>query len=142
MGCFTSEYRSLRMKVELFFWKVDTSMDAASLSDTLSKLLAGYRCQKQPIFGSLVYFVNDNMFTGVKGGKVFLRLCEEDRAVIKTDCDEALPFEPRPNFFMREYVSVPEAKLFDSGFMSKWLQRSYAYVASLPPKIRKPRSRK
>lgn len=117
-------------------------MDASGLSDTLSKLLEGYRCHKQPIFGSLVYFVNDNMFTGVKGGKVFLRLCEEDRAAIKVDCDEALPLEPRPNFFMKEYVSFPEAKLFDSMFMSQWLDRSYAYVSSLPPKVRKPRKKK
>lgn len=115
---------------------------SADLAVILDDLVAGYNCQKKPMFGCPVYFVNNNMFTGVKGGDVFIRLSESDRAAIQVDCDEVTPFEPRPNFIMKEYVSIPESKLSDQQFMSKWINRSYSFVLSLPPKVKKDRKQK
>lgn len=89
------------------------------------------------MFGASVYFVNDNMWTGVKGSKVFLRLSEADRSMIQSECDEIMPFEPRPDFFMKEYVEIPESKLSDNEFTRKWLNMSYSYVKTLSPKIKK-----
>jgi TfoX/Sxy family transcriptional regulator of competence genes len=94
------------------------------------------------MFGCPVWFAGDNMFTGVKGGAVFLRLTEGDRAAIADECDEISPFEPRPGFFMREYVSLPEAILTDDEFMQKWLTKSSAYTASLPAKPKKTKKSK
>ena len=112
------------------------------LADTLEQLLTGYNCVKKPMFGCPVYFINDNMFAGVKADMVFIRLSENDRAEIAAECDEVSPFEPRPNFFMKEYVNLPESQLGNSEFMSKWLTRSFEYVSSLPVKVNKPKKKK
>lgn len=112
------------------------------LADALEGLVSGYIYKKKPMFGCPVYFVNDNMWTGVKGGVVFIRLSEDDRNAIQKDCDEVTPFEPRPNFFMREYVAVPDDKLSDHLFIKKWLDSSYSYTAALPPKVRKEKKKR
>jgi len=103
----------------------------------LESLLAYYVCQKKPMFGSPVYFVNNNMWTGVKGEKFFLRLPEGDRAAIQSEYDEVKPFEPRPDFIMKEYVEIPDSLLTDDGFIHKWLDISYGFVRSLPEKVKK-----
>lgn len=108
-----------------------------NLAAYLETLLSGYMCSKKPMFGAPVYFVNDNMWTGVKGGKAFLRLSEQDRVRIQTESDEIKPFEPRPAFFMKEYVEIPESKLTEEGFMRRWLKASYDYTVILPPKVKK-----
>jgi TfoX/Sxy family transcriptional regulator of competence genes len=112
------------------------------LGIALEELLTGFPCQKKPMFGSPVYFVNGNMFTGVKGRVAFLRLSESDRKSIMEVCDEVLPFEPRPGFFMKEYVELPDSRLSDPDFTTRWLTRSYEYVAGLPPKEKPARKKK
>jgi TfoX/Sxy family transcriptional regulator of competence genes len=107
------------------------------LGVALGDLLVGFRCHKRVMFGAPVYFINDNMFSGVKGNVVFLRLSAGDRKVIMDESDDVRPFEPRPNFFMKEYVEIPESQLVDHDFITKWLQVSYAYVSSLPAKPKK-----
>lgn len=111
------------------------------LAEALEKMISGFDCQKKQMFGCPVYFVNDNMFTGVKGGTVFLRLSANDRSEIVSECDEVAPFEPRPGFFMKEYVSLPESVLTDTGFMQKWLNKSYSFTLSLPAKVKKERKK-
>ena len=103
--------------------------------------LAGFDCMMRPQFGCTVYFKNGNMFTGVKGHEVFLRLSKEDQKLIMAESDEVQPFEPKPEFFMKEYVALPETKLGDPDFIMKWLSRSYEYVSALPPKVVKKRKR-
>jgi TfoX/Sxy family transcriptional regulator of competence genes len=110
---------------------------SAELGVALEERLAGFSCQKKPMFGAPVYFVNDNMFTGVKGGVVFLRLSGSEQKSIMEESDEVQPFEPKPGFFMKEYVELTENKLFDQDFINKWLKTSYEYVLSLPPKVKK-----
>ena len=110
---------------------------SAELSLTLANLLTGFACRKQAMFGSPVYFVNDNMFAGVKGGVVFLRLSADERKAIMEESADARPFEPRPGFFMKDYVAVSEAGLSDSAFILKWLRVSFEHVLSLPPKEKK-----
>lgn len=112
------------------------------LADTLEQLLTGYNCIKKPMFGCPVYFINDNMFAGVKADMVFIRLSENDKADITAECDEVSQFEPRPDFIMKEYVNIPESKIENWEFISKWLTRSYEYVSSLPPKEKKSKKKK
>jgi TfoX/Sxy family transcriptional regulator of competence genes len=107
-----------------------------NLGAYLDGLLINYACKKKPMFGAPVYFVNDNMWTGVKGGKLFLRLPEDDQLRIRSENGEIKPFEPRPDFFMREYVEIPPSALSGVDFMRRWLDRSYAFVQCLPPKIK------
>jgi hypothetical protein len=64
-------------------------------------------------------------------------LDKPDQASIMAECDEIGVFEPRPDFFMKEYIEVPESKLADRDFINKWLHISFAYVSSLPPKEKK-----
>jgi TfoX/Sxy family transcriptional regulator of competence genes len=112
------------------------------LAGILEQLLIGYNCVKKPMFGCPVYFINDNMFAGVKADMVFIRLSENDRAEIIAECDEVSPFEPRPDFIMKEYINIPESQLGNSQFISKWLRCSYEYVASLPSKEKKLKKKK
>lgn len=113
-----------------------------NMADYLDMLVIGFESRKKPMFGAPVYFVNDNMWTGVKGSKVFIRLSEEDRSIIQAECDEIKPFEPRPSFFMKEYVEIPESKLSDNEFIHKWLNISYSYIKALPPKEKKEKKTK
>ncbi|GGL60601.1 TfoX/Sxy family protein [Sporolactobacillus putidus] len=113
-----------------------------NLGEYLATLVAGYACKKKMMFGASVYFVNDNMWTGVKGKIVFLRLSENDRSAIQAENDEIRPFEPAPGRMMKEYVEVPESKLTDDEFAHKWLDISYSYVKSLPPKVKKEKKTK
>lgn len=108
-----------------------------NLGEFLGTLVTGYACKKKMMFGADVFFVNDTMWTGVKGKIVFLRLSEADRATIQAENDEIRPFEPAPGRFMKEYVAIPESKLADSAFAHKWLDSSYSYVKGLPPKVKK-----
>src|SRR5262245_47132439 len=52
------------------------------------------RVSVRPMFGNLAAFVNGNMFTGLFGNDVFVRLPEDERdAVMKAG---GRPFEPMP----------------------------------------------
>jgi hypothetical protein len=37
---------------------------------------------------------------------------------------------------MREYVEIPPSVLSPEDFIRRWLDRSYAFVKSLPPKVK------
>lgn len=113
-----------------------------NLSAYLDGLLISFDCKRKPMFGASVYFVNENMWTGVKGSMVFLRLSENDRLLIQQEHDEIKIFEPRPNFFMKEYVAIPESKLSDNEFIHHWLDISYSFVKTLPAKVKKEKKTK
>jgi hypothetical protein len=54
-----------------------------------------------------VWFVSGNMFLGVFGGGLFLRLFDEDGLAIKKGDPRAGAFSPTESMVMREYVSIP-----------------------------------
>ena len=47
--------------------------------ELLDTLLEPYNCSSRKMFGSLTYFINNNMLAGVHEDVIFLRLSEEDR---------------------------------------------------------------
>jgi TfoX/Sxy family transcriptional regulator of competence genes len=98
----------------------------------LDEVLASYQCQRKPMFGSPVYWVNGNMFAGVHQGSLFVRLSEADRQAIFAASDEAAPFEPMPGRPMKEYVTLPESLL------PEWVERAHRYALTLPPKVAAP----
>lgn len=89
----------------------------------------------KPMFGSLGAFVNGNMFAGLFGTDIGVKLdepgLEELRAVPGTG-----PFGPaeRP---MGGYLSLPH-DLSDEA-KTAWVDRAREHVATLPPKVKKPK---
>lgn len=80
-------------------------------------------------------FINGNMFAGVFHESIFLRLSPEDLA--KFAKLGAVHFEPILGRPMREYMVVPPPILKSKTRFNAWLEKSFAYAASLPPKVPK-----
>jgi TfoX/Sxy family transcriptional regulator of competence genes len=91
------------------------------------------------MFGQPAYFVNNNMFTGVFGDDIFIRLPQSEQEEIMSAYDDAAPLDPMGRR-MKEYVVIPSSLYDHKEEFDKWLNRSYSYVSSLPPKI--PKSKK
>jgi TfoX/Sxy family transcriptional regulator of competence genes len=112
------------------------------LIEFLDKTMLPFACSRRPMFGSIAYFVNHNMFIGVHEDNMILRLSEKDRKEMLSTHDEVAPFEPMPGRVMKEYVTFPESVYGNIEDFRKWLNRSYRYTASLKPKVAKQRKRK
>ena len=93
----------------------------------------------KPMFGNLAAFVNGNMFMGLFGSDVGVRLPEVDRAAL-LEVEGAGPFGPgeRP---MGEYVALPPTWRADAVRTAEWCDRALEHGAALPPKARKPKRR-
>ncbi len=107
----------------------------------LEAFVAPYHYTLQKMFGSPTYFVNNNMWTAVHQDSIMLRLSDEDRDNAFTTCGESIAFEPMGRC-MWEYVLAPEQVYNEPDEFAAWLERSHAYVASLPPKERKRRRKR
>src|SRR6266851_5072012 len=59
----------------------------------------------RPMFGNLAAFVNGNMFCGLLGEDLFVRVSDADQAKIRKQGGRA--FEPMPGRAMTGYVVVP-----------------------------------
>lgn len=107
------------------------------LVEVLDSYLQGYAAERRKMFGCPTWFVNGNMFAGVHQDSLFIRLSAEDREAAFAFSDEIAPFEPVKGQVMKEYVVFPEHLLAQRELFRQWLDRSYAYVSSLPPKEKK-----
>jgi TfoX/Sxy family transcriptional regulator of competence genes len=91
------------------------------------------------MFGQPCAFVHGNMFFGVYGGEIFVRLSEGD-------CSDALRdpsfhlFEPMAGRPMKEYVVLPASVTGNPATFRTWVDRSVRYAARLPPKSAKRKS--
>jgi TfoX/Sxy family transcriptional regulator of competence genes len=87
----------------------------------------------KPMFGSVGAFVNGNMFAGLFGTDIGVKLDEESLAELAA-IEGSGPFGPaeRP---MGGYLSVP-ASLSDEQ-VTDWMERAREHVATFPPKARK-----
>lgn len=107
------------------------------LTNLLDAILQPYNCNRRKMFGSITYFVNNNMFTGVHEDTIFLRLSEEDRLKMLKDEPDTEQFEPLEGRKMREYMVLPEEICREIPKLEKWLERSFQFVSSLPRKTPK-----
>ncbi len=73
----------------------------------LDAKLVDVDCQKHKMFGKWVYFINGNMFSGIHQASIFFRLAPGRKDEVFTKYPNVKPFEPRPDFIMREYVVLP-----------------------------------
>ncbi len=89
------------------------------------------RVSVKPMFGSLAAFVAGQMFMGVLGNDIMIRLGDEDRQ--QALAAGSTLFEPMPGRPMREYVTVPDWR--ENGTRARELAAlSMNYALSLPPK--------
>jgi TfoX/Sxy family transcriptional regulator of competence genes len=91
----------------------------------------------KPMFGNLGAFVHGNMFAGLFGPAVGVRLSEEASKELAA-IDGSGPFGPaeRP---MGGYTSLPLAWRATPDVAARWVERALSHVGSLPPKIKKPK---
>lgn len=115
---------------------------SAELVNLLATAMEEFTAPKKMMFGSPVYTVGGNMFTGVHQRVIFLRLAPADQAALTRAYPEAGPFEPMPGRRMKDYLVLPEALYREAENLDEWLNRGYQLVASLPPKTPKPRRKK
>ena len=86
----------------------------------------------KPMFGQLSAFVNGNMFMGIFGEDVLVRLPEADRETVIAAGGSV--FEPMAGRPMREYVVLPEAWRDDVPRIEEWAARALDHAEELPPK--------
>ena len=97
--------------------------------------------QAKPMFGNLAAFVNGNLFSGLYGETLFVRLSDKDRVeLLKTNGTRL--FEPMKGRPMKEYVCVPEEWLAQPSMVTPWISRALAWSGRLPPKAKKKKTTK
>jgi TfoX/Sxy family transcriptional regulator of competence genes len=91
----------------------------------------------KPMFGNLDAFVHGNMFAGLFGASIGVKLDDAGLAEL-TAIDGSGPFGPaeRP---MGGYTSLPEAWRATPEVATQWMERALEHVGSLPPKAPKPK---
>lgn len=89
----------------------------------------------KPMFGNIAGFVNGNMFMGLFGQQVGVRLGPADREALRGEVGSG-DFGPaeRP---MKEYVALPEAWRSHPAASEPWIHKALAHTASMPPKAKK-----
>jgi TfoX/Sxy family transcriptional regulator of competence genes len=94
----------------------------------------------KPMFGNLGAFVRGNMFAGLFGPDLGVRLDDAGRAELAA-VDGSGPFGPagRP---MGGYLTLPRAWRASPELAAGWVARAHGYVATLPPKQKKPARKK
>ena len=91
------------------------------------------RVEVKPMFGNLGAFVNGNMFAGLFGSSIGVKLAPGDLAEL-SEVEGASPFGPaeRP---MGGYLSLPAAYTPEQA--AAWVEKARDFVATLPPKVKK-----
>ena len=110
------------------------------LAALMEKALAKHQITYRPMFGCPAWFAGGNMFAGVFGKAINLRLPPgpEQEALIQAYAGAKI-FEPWPGRRMREYVSLPGGKVKAGDKLDGWIKKSFDYAAGLPPKKKKER---
>jgi hypothetical protein len=117
--------------------RVKLKRPSAPVVDLFQQLLTGTGGEPRVMFGQPAGFVNGNLFMGLFGDSLFVRLAEGDRAELLGVEGTAL-FDPMGGRPMREYVVVPAGWLegdADSELRA-WARKAIDYGAALPPKTK------
>jgi len=95
----------------------------------------------RPMFGNLAAFVNGNMFAGLYGDALFVRLSDEGRAEL-LETKGSRVFEPMKGRPMKEYVCVPNEWLAKPSMVSPWILKALEWSSKLPAKQKKKKTAK
>jgi TfoX/Sxy family transcriptional regulator of competence genes len=91
------------------------------------------RVTVRPMFGSVAAFASGQMFMGLFGDELFVRLAEAEREQVSATGGGQL--EPMPGRPMREYVTLPDWRS-QPDTVREWATKSLDYALRLPPKKR------
>jgi len=89
--------------------------------------------EPRKMFGYSCIFAKGHMFAGLHEASMVLRLPGEQRTEFLRG-KGANQFEPMPGRAMREYEIVPSVLLKAPVQLRPWVEKSLAYVSSLPAK--------
>ena len=106
----------------------------------LEAIVKPFACQKKPMFGHEVYWIDGNMFAGVFESSIWIRLSPPDQGEFLGKYKGAKQFEPMAGRPMKDYVVVPELVLDDKTAIGEWMKRAYDFTAAMPAK--KPKAKK
>ena len=87
----------------------------------------------RPMFGNVSAFVNGNMFFGLFGNDMFVRLSEKEQAELLKE-KGASNLEPMKGRPMKDYVIMPRSWKDDHERIRTWVSRSLAWSNKLPVK--------
>lgn len=90
----------------------------------------------KPMFGNLGAFVNGNMFAGLFGDRIGVRVLDESVRAELAATEGAGPFGPEGHS-MGGYVAAPSAWASEPERIAAWVVRAFEEVAALPPKAPK-----
>lgn len=91
------------------------------------------RVTVRPMFGNVSAFVNGNMFFGLFGSDLFLRLSDEDRAELLKSKGASM-LEPMKGKPMKDYVVIPKTWRERPETIRSWVSKSLEWSGKLPPK--------
>lgn len=86
----------------------------------------------KPMFGNLAAFVNGNMFAGLFGEDLFVRLPDPESAPIRKQGGR--DFEPMAGHAMKGYVTVPSTWRSKPAPTQAWIMAALTFARGLPPK--------
>jgi TfoX/Sxy family transcriptional regulator of competence genes len=86
----------------------------------------------RPMFGNLAAFVNGNMFAGLFGEDLFVRLPDDQAAPIRKQGGR--DFEPMAGRAMKGYVTVPDNWRSKPAATQAWIATSLTFARGLAPK--------
>jgi TfoX/Sxy family transcriptional regulator of competence genes len=86
----------------------------------------------KPMFGNLASFVNGNMFAGLFGEDLFVRLPDDEREKVKKQGGH--DFEPIPGRAMKGYVCVRASWQRTPTEARVWISRALTWSRMLPVK--------
>lgn len=98
--------------------------------------VASQEVEAKKMFGFPCRFINGQMFMGVYGKQIILRLPETERQKFLQEYDSEI-FSPVPGRTMKEYVVIPPKVLKNKKSLVNWITVSAQYVKTLPKKIKK-----
>ncbi|MCX5971334.1 MAG: TfoX/Sxy family protein [Coprothermobacterota bacterium] len=114
---------------------------SAEMVKRFERAMAPFPVQQRKMFGLPCAFLVGQMVAGLFQDGLFLRLGEEDRKAFLA-LEGAGTFEPIPGRPMKEYVLVPPQLMDSDEALHAWLEKSLAYILTLPPKEKKTKPRR
>lgn len=87
----------------------------------------------KPMFGNISAFVNGNMFFGVFGNNLFLRLSGQDQVELLKNRGASM-LEPMKGKPMKGYVVLPKTWSAKPETLRSWISKSLEWSSKLPPK--------
>ena|SRR6267143_1949480 len=91
------------------------------------------RVTVRPMFGNNAVFVNGNMYFGIFGDDLFLRLSDKDQVELLKNKGASM-LEPMKGKPMKNYVVLPNAWRDRPEILRSWISKALEWSSKLPPK--------